>query len=489
MGHRAATTPDPHAADSRRWRAHASLASEAGDTLIEVLVSAALLVIVVVGALSGFDAAGKASVNQRQYAQADAVAQQDEERLLSMPIANVLSSVGSPTANTTTVTDGGTPFTVYHTAAYESDSTGTVPCSPNGTGTADYLRTDSYAQWKTASVTHTVKESSVITPPQNAAMVVHDTDWGGNPITGVPVTVQQGSTVVGSQNTDSNGCAIFTGLADGTYTVGVSAPGDVDQSRLQAPTKSATVVTGVSTPVTFTYAPAAYVTAQYISTQLNALGQPTGIGTTTTGDSFTVYNSQTVPAGTTYPFPATAPSGPPLLSSVPTSAPGLFPFSYGSTPSGVAYSVYAGACASDDPAKVSGGSITDVTAALTPGSTPTVQLYEPPVVIRILDSNGNGVTTAPTDIHVTDTGVGCNNVTRVYKAINGALAGNPTTSSTGALVQPDLPYGTYKVCVDMGGKSSSLSNLTNATVNGLTPPSNAVTINFKTSSSSSACSP
>jgi Tfp pilus assembly protein PilV len=476
-----------------RLRPHAQ--DQRGDTLIEVVIAAAILLLVVLGALGGFDAAGKASITQRQAAQADAVAQQDEERLRSTPVATIISTAGS--GNATTVTEAGTTFGVYHTASYEADATGAAPCSANTTGSADYLRTDSYVTWPWPVVnkpgqisSHTVNESSVVTPSESAALVVHDTDVGGNPIALVNVTVSQNGSTVSTAQTDASGCAIFTSLTDGTYTVAVSQTGDIDQTQNPSPSQSATVVTGESTPITFTYAPAAFLTPTFtsvaLSTNAATLGQPlTGTPITTTGDSFTVYNSQTIPTGTIYTYGTLSPTGPPTQSSVATTTPGLFPFSYisNSTTLGTTYTAWAGGCSANDPAKVNAAN-TDQTVALTPGSTPALALYEPPVVIRINNALGVGYTTAPTNIHVTDlgTGTGCTSPTRVYTVANGGLAANPTTSSTGALNDPDLPYGSYSVCVDMGTSPGTthvtVTGLKNQTASGLTPPSSAVTVSF-----------
>ncbi len=60
--------------------------SESGDTLIEVVISAALISLVVIAVLFGLDSTNRATANSRARSQADALAQQDEERLRSEPI-------------------------------------------------------------------------------------------------------------------------------------------------------------------------------------------------------------------------------------------------------------------------------------------------------------------------------------------------------------------------------------------------------------------
>ena len=418
--------------------------------LIEVLVSAMVLVVVVIGALGGFDAVGRASVSDRSYNQATSVAQQDEESLRGTPIATILSTAGA--ANYQTVVYGGTTFHVYHTAAYESDTTNGTPCSTSGTSSADYLRTDSYVTW--ASMPHggynsttPVTESSIVNPPETAALVVHDTDWGGNAIAGTQVQVaNQAGTTVATGTTDSNGCAIFTTLTDGTYNVTLLGAPDIDQNRVTNPVKPVTVVTGVSTPLTFTYTPPAYITATFKTNDMSGNWITAGVA----GDSFTVYNPSTIPLGTTYSFAPTAPSGPPLYTSVPTTSPGLFPFNYinyaatGDPVAGSNYYAYAGTCSADDPAGLD-STYSDAQVTLLPTNTATnpasVQVDLPPLVIKQVNGAGGVPVTsanAPKDVHVTD---GCG-VTRVYNS--SALHSLPYSGTAGLLLNPDLPAGTYK---------------------------------------------
>ena len=57
------------------------MAAEAGDTLIEVLISAVLIVAVIVATLTGLNNANHATSLDRERSQADALAQQDEDEL------------------------------------------------------------------------------------------------------------------------------------------------------------------------------------------------------------------------------------------------------------------------------------------------------------------------------------------------------------------------------------------------------------------------
>src|SRR5580700_12128098 len=85
-----------------RW----SWASERGDTLIEVLISAVLIALIVVGTLTGLDSTNKATARDRARSQADALAEHAEEQLRSEPI-NKLAALTESRPLTETVTENG----------------------------------------------------------------------------------------------------------------------------------------------------------------------------------------------------------------------------------------------------------------------------------------------------------------------------------------------------------------------------------------------
>ncbi len=127
--------------------------SEAGDTLIEVLISATLMGIIVVATLSGLSSSSKATAVSRARSQADALAQQDEDYLRAEPIANLIkmnrTRVVTETGETYTTGSGykGTIFTV-HSVGEPKEETGTSTCSSNSANpTIPYIRTVSEVTW------------------------------------------------------------------------------------------------------------------------------------------------------------------------------------------------------------------------------------------------------------------------------------------------------------------------------------------------------
>ena len=106
--------------------ARRSLASSAGDTLIEVVVSALLLAVIVVGTLTGINSANRATSLDRARSQADSLAQQDEDHLRSEPINKLSELSETHEAVLHEVDAGGTTYTISSTAKYIADYDGHV---------------------------------------------------------------------------------------------------------------------------------------------------------------------------------------------------------------------------------------------------------------------------------------------------------------------------------------------------------------------------
>ena len=113
-----------HHAQSGALRRLPPLGSESGDTLIEVVISAALISLVVIAVLFGLDSTNRATANSRARSQADGLAQQDEERLRSEPIKKL-----TELERKENVTVGATTYTITTTAKYIADETSTASCT------------------------------------------------------------------------------------------------------------------------------------------------------------------------------------------------------------------------------------------------------------------------------------------------------------------------------------------------------------------------
>ena len=136
--------------------------SEQGSILIEVLVSAIMLVITAVGVFSAFDAGTRASAEERHRAQAEGLAQADIARLRTMRISDL-----SNLLETKTVTVAGNEYTVESLAEYQTDKAGTASCKP-GEASADYVEIRSEVTWPSIGSRDPVVEQSLVAPPNGS---------------------------------------------------------------------------------------------------------------------------------------------------------------------------------------------------------------------------------------------------------------------------------------------------------------------------------
>jgi Tfp pilus assembly protein PilV len=407
---RLTSPPSPPQRRSRRRK----LAAETGDTLIEVLISAVLVVLVVVATLTGLNNTNRATSIDRARSQADALAQQDEDQLRSEPIAKLSELNRSHTA-----TENGTEYTITSTSEYISDATSTSSCSSTNPS-ANYLQTTSKVTWRSLGAAKPVVESGIISPSPGSTLIVQATEAGA-PVQGasVAVTGSPSSTL----ETSSNGCAIFAVLP-GSFEINVSKAGYVDQNGYPNSNEDASVTHSV------------YLTAENASKQAYALGQAgklqvnfTNGASATEGDTFVAYNSAMTAFrqfGTVASYNATVSS--------PTT---MFPF-----PATSPYTVYAGTCEADLPSALL-PSNTNPTVQVPAGATGIVTVTAPPVNIKVMSGTGPGASTEGTVVtaakgYTVDTGC----------STKRSIASTPA----GALPHPSLPFGHYSMCLESGGR-------------------------------------
>src|ERR1700721_1479764 len=86
------------------------LGSERGDTLIEIVVSALIVGLIVVGTFTGFRVINRASADPRHHSQASLLASQSQEQLRSDPATALDTLESTPHSYTQTVE--GTTYTI-----------------------------------------------------------------------------------------------------------------------------------------------------------------------------------------------------------------------------------------------------------------------------------------------------------------------------------------------------------------------------------------
>lgn len=407
-------------------RARAARSTE-GSMLIEVIVSAALLVVVVVGIFAAIDGSQRGSARIKERGVAASLAQQDQDRLRGRSVAEL-----NTLNETRAVLDGGVTYTVTSTAQLLGDSTGTGPCASTS-GDADYLQISSTVTWPNMGAVSPVTNLSLVAPPPgNGSIRVSVTGATGAGVAGVSVTLTGPSpqTTTSTGTTDAAGCFFRTALPLGDYTVSLSktSPSQyVDRQGNPSPSQDVSAISGAVTNVAFDYDRAGSITAN-LTTKVGAatlVAYWNGIGLTNSAMPATKY--------------VVAPGNPPAYVSQ-ISASGLFPVA---KPDG--YGVFAGSCDANSP--LAQKPPQPLTIASVNG--PAVNVAEPALNLKVVtDDKNNPVATGAT-VNINTETAGCPNTTFKGLAIN----------ANGALPNPGLPYGVYDVCAQLttGGETYAVA--------------------------------
>jgi len=379
--------------------------------MVEVLISSVIVALIVIATLTGLDFANKTTSLDRQRAQADQLAQQNEDELRSEPVSKL-----SEISRTKTVTENGTVFTITTTASYKANATETKSCSST-TPSADYIQTVSKVTWPALGSGRPVVESGLISPPAGTALIVQVTN-PALPVEGALVQVTGPMTV--SAETSADGCAILA-LLPGEYSISVSKPGFVDPNGFAnssldiADIHSAYLIAETTTKLDYDFG-----LAGALNVHFSEEGSPTE------GDSFVAFNpgqSAPRPFGTLNTYHS-------VISSEAT----MFPFTS-------EYTVYAGDCEADLPTS-NGVPGENPHVAVGPGATVPITVPLGPVHIKVMSGlkagPEEGAVVAGAAGSTTDTGC----VTkRTF-----------TTTAGGGLPHPGLPFAHYTMCVGSGAR-------------------------------------
>jgi Tfp pilus assembly protein PilV len=391
---------------------------EAGFALIEVVVSAALLMVVAGGVLAAIDGPAAIAGKNQARTQGSSLAQQDQERLRSMPISSLIGYTA-----TRTVTVGGVNWSVYSRVVWLRDANDTDSCTVAGDDiSGDYLKITSRA-W--AGSTQPVELNSLLTPPPGSiastkgTLAVRIADQLDNPVVGQSVSIAGPDNMTVTTNTA--GCAVFGLVEKGTYTISFSRAGWVDASAQTSVTASTSVTAGSTTIVNKSYAQSGRINVSVDT----AVGGAAAVASP--AKAVTVANGG-IPAGTlTFPAPATPTQGSSSF------ALDVFPF-----PSG--YGVWAGLCTAGNPTLYG---LPAVTAAPGPGGAVSVTVRQPSITVT-------GATGVPGYSGTYPIASGTH---MVYTSIDAGCAEkrSQTTGTGGVAPYPGMPYGNYKLCADAGG--------------------------------------
>jgi Tfp pilus assembly protein PilV len=192
--------------------------AQRGSALIEVLIGTLLLGLATTAVLGGLDGAQDAGLRNKNRSVAATLAQQDLERLRSLP-PTVLANY----EEARTVTVGGVGYTVASRTDWVVDASGLLSCTSEETE-AEYLKLKSTVTAPADPDAPVTAESLLAPAPgtfadETGTAAVKLTDRDGAPLAGVAVSLIGATTVSGTTN--ELGCAIFGFVGAGTWTAQV----------------------------------------------------------------------------------------------------------------------------------------------------------------------------------------------------------------------------------------------------------------------------
>ncbi len=366
---------------SRALRETRGVGSDAGFTIIEVVVASTLLVVSFLAAAALYESGTSISGDTRLRVVAAQIAASAIEKVRG-PAADPARFTSSIIPGTTVTTQlvNGLKFTLTQEMQWVAQSATTSACDSGGLGSNGILQVSESVTWAGAGGTAPVESVTTLAPPAGAyssatgSIAAKVLDAAGLPQDNVQVSISGPSSQ--SQATTSEGCAFFAYLTPGAYTVSVTAGTGVSDQQQLVPSQGTSVTVGQTASLSFNYDTAATITITGWSGTVSTPATNIPIGT---GNSaLTPYRMYSYAAGTTTLTP-------------------LFP-----SPSG--YTVFAGNCTDNNPV---GLDTTNNVFYINPGTSPvsvtaggttlaTIPLYDIPV--KVVNSTGvvqpNAVVTA-----------------------------------------------------------------------------------------------
>jgi len=393
----------------------ARLHDQRGSFLVEVMVSATIVLVVGLGVLKMVDRTNEISGEQRTQAIVGNIAQAELDAVKAYPLSklNNLSEQHDKTVS-------GVVYSITNRAYWINDATMTANCTTGAT--ADYLKIRTTVTHASIGSRRPAVLDTILAPPVRAfsadegslAVLVKDRNNVGVP----GLTVNLAGPKSFGDVTNANGCVLWGYLPAGSgYTTSFSRAGWVMPDGAATGGGPATIIGDVTNNVRYQFDRGGSIRTNFkVRTTAGALidtyPKLVRVDNGTSG-----FSSKTYDIGTTSSLD-TAPGGL------------LFPFAN-------PYSVYADCALTKPP--------TPTSAAVTPGG-----------VIQAAD------TVLPA-MHVTVT----NNTTAVVGATVRVLTPCPsvyqrTTITAGKLADPGFPYGTgFTVCASNGTRKRVLTARTN----------------------------
>ena len=449
------------------------LAAEEGFGIIEVVVSALVVILVSIGVFAAIDAAGRTADSNKSRSAASALAQADQERMRSMTISDLIAN----SDKTRTDAVDGESYTVRSQASYVIDpADANVTSCTSSERNPRYLKLTSTVSWPAMRGTSPVQQDTLRAIPTGSlkglgSLAVGIQDRNAVGVAGVSVSISGPQSYSGTTN--ANGCVIFGYVNSGTYTVTFSKSGYVEPTypNRATVTDSAVVAEDSMASKSYVYDRAGAVNVAYQTTTYG-----TSTTSSTTGDAFTVSNSGMGSVSSRI-FPL-------ALASTATSGKVLFPFTS-------AYQVWSGGC--EENAPPSGQTVT-VPAG---GTSSTVNLREPRLRVKVqrrttsstfsTTNYGTMPNDGRTTVKFSSATPGC--VSDTNGTWVSDTTGTGTASSTYSTWEAILPYGTYSVCIAYNASTTQRARNTASGIVSSTPTGSTygTTITVPFSSNPYAC--
>jgi Tfp pilus assembly protein PilV len=401
------------------------LRGQDGSTLIEVVVAAALLLIIAMGVLQALDHADARGAEEKAKSIAGNLAQAEQERLRALP----LDQLSNNHSTSTEVVNGAT-FGIESRAEWVTDASGQANCATGG-ASADYLRITSTVTSTSLLGRAPMTLNSIVAPSARAfsategSLSVQIVDRSGAPVPGESLSLTGDVNVSGVTN--AKGCVLWGYLpAANDYVLSYSTEGWVDPSGASTISTTQSVAGEQTRNVVFTYDEGGTLSADFTTTRMSDAAK------VPTEPAFATVEHPGPPA-TLLPY---------AIAHSHLDTPLLFPFT---SP----YSVYADNCKLARPT-------TPASSTVLPGANAAaVAILLPSLDIKVL--KGTTAVTGATVSVVTTCG------TKIKR----------TTTTGGRLADPGYPWGTgFSVCVSDGTVKQQLT-LSNTTL-----PGQDVTVNL-----------
>ncbi len=406
---------EPNLPNSNRERLH----DDRGFMIIEVLVSALILIMASLAVFSALDNADKAAGQQQRRAVSANWAQSEIERIRSMPVEDIEAMKGVRTVERDKI-----KYFITTTAKWISDG-GDEPKCTSRTGGLDYLRLTVSISWENMGQSKPVSFTSLVTPTagaggDNGSLSVRLINRNAGPVAGVPITLD--GPVSMTQTTNANGCVIFAFVPESLdYEVRFQRVGYVNQRSVNNVSDTPVTVTArTTTKLEYMYDSGGFTLANF-KTRSNG---PTSALVDSTPPAIQMFHvGQGPEEGITVPLSGNQSSW--NGAGVP-----WFPFT---TP----YSIYGGNCNKNSPPDTAAGGALTRNVNITPLATQNAgQVQLPALGVQVK----TGTLAAP--------GANLSGATVVVDANCGSNWLLGPTNSNGSLDDPGVPYSVNtKVCV------------------------------------------